>query len=68
MSEVPLSKREQNARNLARELLFQIERDGELYSLYRDADVSRPVIHQRLSLQEVEELLSIWKLRGFHGG
>jgi hypothetical protein len=36
------------------------------FSLYREADVSQPVRHDGLTLDEAEEILNTWKLRGFH--
>jgi hypothetical protein len=34
----------------------------------READVATAVRGENLSLDEAEELLETWKLRGFHGG
>ena len=39
-----------------------------MYRLYRETDVPHPVRHDDLTLDEVEETLSTWKLRGPHGG
>jgi hypothetical protein len=60
--------RESRLRELASRLLFTLSNVGSLYSLHREADVSRPVRLDRLSLDEVEETLNTWKLRGPHGG
>jgi hypothetical protein len=60
--------RERAAARLAAELLFRMERRGDRFTLERDADVRSPVRHENLTLDEVEELLETWKLRGFHGG
>jgi hypothetical protein len=60
--------RERAADELAAQLLFKLEKRGSRYSLYRDADVKSPVRHDNLALEEVEELLETWKMRGFHGG
>jgi hypothetical protein len=62
------TEREAHLRELASRLLFSMEHEGGCFRLYRDADVSRPVRHEGLTLAEVEEILDTWKLRGFHGG
>ena len=54
--------------DLARRLHFKVERHGSRYCLRRVTDVSDPVIKDDLSLDEAEEFLNTWKLRGFHGG
>lgn len=60
--------REQALRHLAEQLLFSVEeRDGR-FTLARTADVSRLVRHEGLTLEQAEELLNTWKLRGAHGG
>jgi hypothetical protein len=63
-----VEERERRARELASSLLFELEKDGDHFSLYRDADVNTPVRHDHLTLEEVETILETWKLRGFHGG
>jgi hypothetical protein len=60
--------REARLRELASKLLFTMEGEGSRFCLYRDADVSRPVRHEGLTLDQVEEILNTWKLRGPHGG
>ena len=60
--------REQAMRDLAGRLYFNVEKRGSRYWLYRDVDVSKPVRRENLTLDEVEELLSTWKMHGFHGG
>lgn len=60
--------REQQMEKLAAQLLFQVEKNGSRYRLCRDVDVSSPVRRDDLTLEEAEELLNTWKLRGFHGG
>ncbi len=60
--------REARLRALAKQLEFEVMKNGERYSLTRTADVSRPVQETDLSLAEAEELLETWKLRGPHGG
>ena len=62
------AEREERLRQLASKLFFSLEHKGSQYNLYRDADVSRPVQHKGLTLDEVEEILNRWKLRGPHGG
>ena len=61
-------QREQRLQELAKMLLFRLDAEGQCYTLTRDADVPKPVRHENLTLDEVEEILSTWKLRGFHGG
>jgi hypothetical protein len=61
-------QREQRLRDLAAMLLFKLEHDGAGYTLSREVDVSRPVRHDRLTLDQVEDIPNTWKLRGFHGG
>ena len=60
--------REARLRELASKLFFTLENQGAHFVLYRDADVSRPVRHERLTLDEVENILNTWKHRGPHGG
>ena len=60
--------REQAMKELAAQLLFKVEKHGGRFTLRRDADVPEPVRHADLTLQEAEELLQTWTLRGFHGG
>jgi hypothetical protein len=55
-------------RALAERLEFTVERTGDRFNLTRTASVSRPVRETGLSLEQAEELLNEWKLRGFHGG
>jgi hypothetical protein len=60
--------REKRLGQLASKLFFTLEHKGARYELYRDADVERPVRHEGLTLDEVEQILNRWKLRGPHGG
>jgi hypothetical protein len=60
--------REQHLQELAEKLLFELQAEGQRYTLTRHIDVSEPVRHENLTLDEVEEILNTWKLRGFHGG
>jgi hypothetical protein len=51
-------------RDLAQQLMFKVEKTDGLFTLIRTADVSRPVNEKDLTLQEAEDLLETWKLRG----
>jgi hypothetical protein len=55
-------------RNLARLLMFKVDTEGERFTLTRRNDVPTPVMEDGLTLDQAEELLNTWKLRGFHGG
>jgi hypothetical protein len=59
---------EKRLRELASRLFFTLRKEGSRFRLCREADVSQPVRHEGLTLDEVEETLNTWKLRGFHGG
>jgi hypothetical protein len=52
--------REARLRELASKLFFSMVNQGGRFRLYRDADVSRPVRHEGLTLDEVEEILDTW--------
>lgn len=60
--------RERVMRVLAAQLLFQVKKRGRRFSLIRDVDLPEPVRSDNLTLEEAEDLLQTWKLRGFHGG
>ena len=60
--------RERHLQELAAKLLFDVEKHGGSYTLSRTAGLKEPVRHENLSLDQAEELLNAWKLRGFHGG
>lgn len=62
------NEREAHLRMLADRLLFKVERSGDRFTLTRTADVSRPVRHECLTIDQAEELLGNWKLRGLGGG
>jgi hypothetical protein len=62
------ASREARLRELASKLFFSLENRGSRFVLYREADISRPVRHEGLTLDEVENILNAWKLRGLHGG
>ena len=68
MPEEKESDREKRLRELASRLFFTLRKEGSRFRLCREADVSQPVRHEGLTLDEVEETLNTWKLRGFHGG
>jgi hypothetical protein len=60
--------REERLRELASTLFFTLQNQGSRFALYREVDVSKPVRHDDLTLDEVEGILNTWKLRGPHGG
>jgi hypothetical protein len=65
---MPSDTRERQMTDLARRLHFTVQKHGSSYCLRRVTDVSEPVVKDDLSLDEAEEFLNTWKLRGFHGG
>jgi len=58
------SEREALMRTLASRLDFSVEKAAGRFTLVRTADVALPVCEECLSLNEAEELLQTWKLRG----
>jgi hypothetical protein len=60
--------REARLRELAAKLLFRLDKQGLRFALYRDVDVSQPIRRDGLTIDDVEDLLNTWKLRGPHGG
>ncbi len=62
------SEREAHLRALADKLEFRINKTGDRFTLTRTADVGRPVRHEGLAIEEAEQLLETWKLRGLGGG
>jgi hypothetical protein len=60
--------REARLRELASKLFFTLKHQGSHFALYRDIDVPKIVRHDGLTLDEVEDILNTWKLRGPHGG
>ena len=62
------AEREARLRELAAKLFFTLERQGLRFALYRDVDVSQPISRDGLTIDEVEDVLNTWKLRGPHGG
>jgi hypothetical protein len=61
-------ERRERLQHLASQLFFTLKIEGQRFALYRDVDVPEPVRHDGLSLDEVEDILNTWKLRGPHGG
>jgi hypothetical protein len=59
-------EREALMRTLASRLEFSVEKAGVRFTLLRTADVAPPVCEERLTLNQAEQLLQTWKLRG-HG-
>jgi hypothetical protein len=60
--------REAHLRALADQLFFKVEKGGERFTLTRTVDVSKPVRHEALTIDQAEHLLGQWKLRGLGGG
>jgi hypothetical protein len=61
-------ERERRLGELAKKLLFTLEKHGARFTLARDVDVPEPLRHENLDLEEVEDILNTWKRRGPHGG
>jgi hypothetical protein len=61
-------EREAHLYALAEQLQFCVEKHGERYTLTRTAEVKRPEREADLTLDQAEELLRRWKLRGLGGG
>ncbi len=62
------SDREARLRALAERLDFRIEKHAGRFTLTRSLDLSRPEREDNLTLDQAEELLETWKLRGLQGG
>lgn len=60
--------REQHLRTLADRLQFAVEKRDGRFTLTRTSEVERPEVEQDLTLEEAEDLLTTWKLRGLGGG
>ena len=58
----------ERAKQLAEKLFFTLEQQGDRYSLFGTAGLSKAVRRENLTLDEVEQELELWKLKGFHGG
>ena len=54
--------------DLAKRLRFDVEKHGSKYSLRRVVDGSETLEKDNLDLEQAEDFLNTWKLRGFHGG
>ena len=68
MTRVTDSEREAHLRDLAERMHFRMEKSGERFTLTRTIDLPRPARETDLTLDEVQEVLDIWKLRGLSGG
>jgi hypothetical protein len=62
------SEREAHLFALAERLQFSVEKHGGRFTLTRTAEVKQPERESGLTLEEAEELLRRWKLRGLGGG
>jgi hypothetical protein len=62
------SKREISMRALAQRLEFEVKESDGRFTLIRTVDAPRAVREESLTLDEAEDMLQRWKLRGFHGG
>jgi len=62
------SDRESKLKSLADRLQFTIVKAQDRYTLTRTADVPKPVCEEDLTLEQAEDVLETWKLRGPHGG
>lgn len=60
--------REHALKELAAKLMFEVQKTGSRYSLRRDAGLSERFQSDDLTLEEAEDILNTWKLRGYHGG
>jgi hypothetical protein len=67
MRPMQASGREQHLFELAGKLMFDVKKDGERFSLRRTADTEQPVQQDGLTIEEAEDMLNTWKLRGLHG-
>jgi hypothetical protein len=61
-------EREKTVRKLAVRLFFNVEKQGSRFTISRYLEVPAPIVHEDLTLAEVEELLNTWKLHGLQGG
>ena len=60
------SGRERAAANLAERMFFTLEKRGDRFSLCRKMGGFEP--QENLSIDEVEQVLELWKLQGPHWG
>ena len=63
-----VTEREAHLFALAERLQFSVEKNGDRFTLTRTAEVKRPERETNLTLEQAEELLRRWKLRGLGGG
>jgi hypothetical protein len=56
---------EKRLRELASRLFFTLRKEGSRFRLCREADVSQPVRHEGLTLDEVEETLTLGSFADF---
>jgi len=68
VAERNVANRERKVKHLAKQMFFRLTREGDRYSLCRTAGLSGPARRDDLTLDQVEEELEKWKLRGYHGG
>jgi hypothetical protein len=62
------TEREAHLRLLAEQLEFRMEGCGGRYTLTRTTDLPRTEREENLTLDQVQDLLDTWKLRGLGGG
>jgi hypothetical protein len=62
------AEREAHLFALAERMEFSVEKRGGRFTLTRTADLSEPERAADLTLEEAEDLLNTWKLRGLGGG
>jgi hypothetical protein len=62
------TEREAQLRALAERLEFRMDGSGGRYTLTRTVDLSRVEREENLTLDQVQDLLDVWKLRGLGGG
>jgi hypothetical protein len=60
--------RERALKELAAKLMFEVQKNGSRFSLRRDAGLSERFQSDNLTMEEAENILNTWKLRGYHGG
>ncbi len=68
MAQTAQNEREAQLRSLAERLQFSVEKSDGRFTLTRTAELSRPEREENLTLDQAEELLQTWKLRGLQGG
>jgi hypothetical protein len=62
------TEREAHLRLLAERMQFRMEGAGGRYTLTRSTDLPRTEREENLTLDQVQDLLDTWKLRGLSGG